>query len=91
MFICPEKFGEKLVHVFIVNTEKIVNRCKLVVIYSDFVSACLIKQNHYVLYLLVSLCLKNYYSYTQTVFSNSQQYLIFDLLVCCKTEGGADL
>ena len=42
LLFCSGKVGEKLMHVFIINTEKTVNRNKIVAIYSDFVFACVI-------------------------------------------------
>ena len=93
MFACPEKVGEKLVSVFIVNTEKTVNRNKIIAIYSDFAFACLINSRIIILIIYLQVYVKNYYSYTQTIyFQRVNNICYFNLIKCCKTsKEGTDL
>ena len=46
----PEKVGEKLVHVFIINTETILSRHKIIGIYSDLVFAYIISSRILIIY-----------------------------------------
>ena len=84
-FACSEKVGEKLVHVFIINTEETVNRNKIITIDYDFVcfSISSLWQYHYIHHFLVRIYLKTLQLHKDCIFPNQRVNHIcyFDLNV----------
>ena len=92
-FTCSEKVGEKLVHVFFINTEKTVTPNKIITIDSYFVFAWLVCSSMTMFIIYLCVYNKKHYSYTQTGFYQRVNHICYlNLIVCCKTsEGEADL
>ena len=73
-----QRLVKKLMHVFIVNTEKTVNRNKIITVYSDFAFACLINSRITIFIMYLQVYVENHYNCKQTgFFPKIQQYLLF--------------